>query len=75
VRSRRDQGYAIHMATQAVKLLFNSQGGKGLQESNPVQRAFRDLEAVKQHIVGNWDMPALNYGAVTLGLEPTDFFY
>ena len=75
VRSRRDQGYSVHMARQAAELLFNAQGGKGLHDSNPVQRAFRDLEAMQAHIVGGWDMPALNYGSVILGGPPSDLFY
>ncbi len=75
VRSRRDQGYAIQMAKRAAELLLGAEGGKGLYESNPVQRAFRDLQAVQAHIVGNWDMPALNYGSVMLGLPPTDFYF
>jgi branched-chain amino acid transport system ATP-binding protein len=75
VRNRRDQGFSIQMARQAAELLFNAQGGKGLHDSNPVQRAFRDLEAMQAHIVGGWDMPALNYGAVTLGGPPSDLFF
>ncbi|MFN0303073.1 MAG: hypothetical protein ACKVQU_22265 [Burkholderiales bacterium] len=75
LRSRRDQAYSVHMAKNAAEILMNGQGGKGLHESNPVQRAFRDLEAIKAHIVGNWDMPALNYGTVMLGGQPTDFFF
>ncbi len=75
VRSRRDQGYSVRMARQAAELLFNAQGGKGLHDSNPVQRAFRDLEAMQAHIVGGWDMPALNYGSVILGGPPSDLFY
>ncbi len=75
VRNRRDQGFSVRMARQAAELLFNAQGGKGLHDSNPVQRAFRDLEAMQAHIVGGWDMPALNYGAVTLGGPPSDLFF
>jgi branched-chain amino acid transport system ATP-binding protein len=75
VRNRRDQGFSIQMARQAAELLFNAQGGKGLHDANPVQRAFRDLEAMQAHIVGGWDMPALNYGAVTLGGPPSDLFF
>ena len=75
VRSRRDQAYSIHMCKNAAELVFNGQGGYGLLESSVAQRSFRDLEAIKAHIVGNWDMPALNYGTVMLGGPPTDFFF
>jgi len=75
VRSRRDQAYSVDMAKRAAELLFNAQGGHGLHDDNPVQRAFRDLEAVQAHIVGCWDVPALNYGQVMLGVPPADPFY
>ena len=75
IRNRRDQGYVIRTARDAAEILLGAQGGKGLFETNPVQRAMRDLQAVSGHMVGGWDMPALNYGSVTLGGPPTDFFW
>ena len=75
VRSRRDQGYSIVMATRAVEHLFKSMGGRGLYESNPVQRAYRDLHAVAGQIANNWDVTAAMYGQVTLGGPPTDPFF
>jgi alkylation response protein AidB-like acyl-CoA dehydrogenase len=75
VRSRRDQAYAVQMGRRACDLLLGAQGGGGLFERSHVQRAGRDLAAVAAHIVGNWDMPALNYGQVMLGGPPTDPFY
>ncbi|MFM9971524.1 MAG: acyl-CoA dehydrogenase family protein [Burkholderiales bacterium] len=75
IRNRRDQGYAIRTAKQATEILLSAQGGGGIYEHLPVQRAFRDLQAMSGHLVGNWDMPALNYGSVTMGGEPTDPFW
>ena len=75
MRSRRDQGYSVMMARRAAELLLGAEGGKGLYETGPVQRALRDLHAVSAHIVGGWDMPALNYGQVLLGGPPTDPFF
>jgi alkylation response protein AidB-like acyl-CoA dehydrogenase len=75
VRSRRDQGYSVKMARQAAELLLGAEGGKGLYEGGHVQRAFRDLQALSAHIVGGWDMPALNYGQVILGGPPADPFF
>ncbi len=72
VRSRRDQGYAVQMAKRACETLLTAQGGNGLYERGPVQRAARDLTAVGGHIAANWDMPALNYGQVMLGGPPTE---
>jgi len=75
IRSRRDQGYSIMMERRATELLLGAEGGKGLYEGGHVQRAFRDLVAVAGHIVGGWDMPALNYGQVMLGGPPADPFF
>ena len=70
LRSRRDQTYGNVMARRAVEILLTAQGGRGLFENGPVQRAFRDLTAIQAHIVGGWDIVALNYGQVALGGAP-----
>jgi 3-hydroxy-9,10-secoandrosta-1,3,5(10)-triene-9,17-dione monooxygenase len=73
-RSRRDQGYCVKQAKAAVGLLIDGVGGRGLFESNHVQRSFRDLQAVSGHIVASWDVAAYSYGQMALGGPPTDLF-
>jgi alkylation response protein AidB-like acyl-CoA dehydrogenase len=73
-RSRRDQGYCVKQAKAAVGLLVDAVGGRGLFESNHVQRSFRDLQAVSGHIVASWDVAAYSYGQMALGGPPTDLF-
>lgn len=73
-RSRRDQGYSVKQAKAAVGLLIDAVGGRGLFESNHVQRSFRDLQAVSGHIVASWDVAAYSYGQMALGGPPTDLF-
>jgi hypothetical protein len=75
LRNRRDQGYSVVMLQNATEKLLGALGGKGIFETNHVQRSFRDLHALAGHIVGGWDMPALNYGSVMLGGAPTDPFF
>jgi alkylation response protein AidB-like acyl-CoA dehydrogenase len=75
LRSRRDQGYSVVLAKRATELLLTAEGGKGLYLGGHVQRAARDLVALSAHIVGGWDMPALNYGQVALGGPPADPFF
>ncbi len=75
VRSRRDQGYAVQLAKRATEILLGAQGGGGIFEQGPVQRALRDLTALSGHIVAGWDMPAINYGQVMLGGPPSDPFF
>jgi resorcinol 4-hydroxylase (FADH2) len=70
VRNRRDQGFAVRLAVQAVNLLFETSGGNGLTLDNPVQRAWRDVNAIARHIGVNWDVVSAMYGQRQFGLEP-----
>jgi hypothetical protein len=45
-------------------------GGWGLHLSNPVQRAWRDANAVARHVSLNWDAVGTMYGQHVFGLEP-----
>jgi alkylation response protein AidB-like acyl-CoA dehydrogenase len=67
VRYRLNVGYAAKLCVQAVERLLPIVGGRGLELGNPLQRAWRDVHAVAQHIALTWDVQALNYGAVRLG--------
>lgn len=51
--SRRGQSFAVSLALRAVQALNDSTGGVGLDLSNPVQRAWRDANAVGRHISMN----------------------
>jgi alkylation response protein AidB-like acyl-CoA dehydrogenase len=75
IRSRRDQAYAVKTARQATELLLEAQGGKGLYNTNHVQRAARDLQALSAHLMATWDMPAQTYGRVILGNAPDNPYY
>jgi alkylation response protein AidB-like acyl-CoA dehydrogenase len=70
IRSRRNQAYATKLALQAVEALNASTGGYGLLLSNPVQRAWRDVNAVARHVSLNWDAVGTMYGQHAFGLEP-----
>ena len=70
IESRRGQAYAVRLAVQATEALNASTGGQGLSLSNPVQRAWRDANAVGRHISFNWDAVGTMYGQLMLGLEP-----
>ena len=48
----------------------SSTGGYGLMLSNPVQRAWRDVNAVARHVSLNWDAVGTMYGQHAFGLEP-----
>jgi resorcinol 4-hydroxylase (FADH2) len=70
IRCRRNQAYATKLALQAVEALNASTGGYGLMLSNPVQRAWRDVNAVSRHVSLNWDAVGTMYGQHAFGLEP-----
>lgn len=70
ILSRRGQAFAVSLAIRATEALNSSTGGEGLNRSNPIQRAWRDANAVGRHISMNWDAVGTMYGQLTLGLEP-----
>jgi alkylation response protein AidB-like acyl-CoA dehydrogenase len=70
IRCRRNQAYATRLAAQAVEALNGSTGGYGLLLSNPVQRAWRDVNAVARRVSLNWDAVGTMYGQHAFGLEP-----
>jgi alkylation response protein AidB-like acyl-CoA dehydrogenase len=69
VRYRLNAGYAVKLCVQALERLLPISGGRGLELNHPLQRAWRDVHAVAQHIALVWDLQALNYGAVRLGFK------
>jgi len=70
IRCRRNQAYVTRLAVQAVEALNAATGGYGLLLSNPVQRAWRDANAVARHVSLNWDAVGTMYGQHAFGLEP-----
>jgi len=62
--------WVTKLAVQAVEALNASTGGYGLHLSNPVQRAWRDANAVARHVSLNWDAVGTMYGQHAFGLEP-----
>jgi len=68
-RNKRDQALAIHFAKAAVRLIIDGAGAKGLDKDQPIQRAWRDLQAASSHITLSWDVLMPAHGRVILGLE------
>ncbi|KQM71118.1 acyl-CoA dehydrogenase family protein [Xylophilus sp. Leaf220] len=70
IASRRGQAFAVSLAIRGAEALNASTGGQGLVLSNPVQRAWRDANAVGRHISLNWDAVGTMAGQNALGLAP-----
>ena len=65
-------GHSAKLCVEAMDQLFPLMGGRGLSVGNPVQRAWRDVHSVAQHVGLIWDIQASNFGLVKLGLPCTD---
>ena len=74
INNRRGQAFAVNLAVRAADILNAAAGGNGLQMSNPIQRAWRDVNAVGRHVSLNWDSVLTMYGQMALGLEPRGQF-
>ena len=70
IESRRGQAFVVKLALAATEALNASTGGQGLALANPVQRAWRDVNAVARHISFNWDAVGSMVGQQAFGLEP-----
>jgi alkylation response protein AidB-like acyl-CoA dehydrogenase len=70
IRNRRDHAFAARLSHSAVEALFASVGGAGLALDQPLQRMWRDANAIARHISLNWDAVSSMTGQHLLGLEP-----
>lgn len=70
IRNRRDHAFSARLAHQAVEAVFASVGGAGLALDQPIQRMWRDANAIARHISLNWDAVSSMVGQHLLGLEP-----
>ena len=66
-RYRLNLGHVAQNCCDAVDELLPLTGGRGLETSHPMQRAWRDVHAVSQHIGLVWDLQTGLYGNILLG--------
>jgi 3-hydroxy-9,10-secoandrosta-1,3,5(10)-triene-9,17-dione monooxygenase len=69
-RVRMDCAYAVRQCLEAVETLYLACGGSGIAESNPIQRAWRDLHAINMHGALAFETNQEMCGRVMLGLPP-----
>ncbi len=69
-RIRMDCAYSVRLCREAVEALFLVSGGSALAESNPLQRAWRDVYAICQHATLQFGTNTEIYGRSLLGLDP-----
>jgi 3-hydroxy-9,10-secoandrosta-1,3,5(10)-triene-9,17-dione monooxygenase len=72
-RYRWDAANAARIGTESVDLLFEASGGRAIFNTNPLQRAFRDVHAMRAHAMNNPDISAQVFGRAQLGLPNREF--
>lgn len=70
----RDLSFSVKLCAQAVDRLTGAVGAHGMGDDNPVHRASRDIHAIANHAVNNWEHQALNYSRARCGLPPVPMF-
>ena len=55
-------------AWRAGNVIWDAVMGRGVYESNPIARSYRDLSAASRHFTHSWDVNGGSYGRVLLGL-------
>ena len=75
-RYRWDAAKAIDWSVRAVDRLFNASGGRGIFLDNPIQRAWRDVHAMRAHAANNPEKIASVLSRSEFGLPLLDrIFY
>ncbi|MGC2199783.1 MAG: 3-hydroxy-9,10-secoandrosta-1,3,5(10)-triene-9,17-dione monooxygenase oxygenase subunit, partial [Stellaceae bacterium] len=71
-RYKWDAGKAIDLSVTAVDKLFEASGGRGIFLNNPIQRAWRDVHAMRAHAGNNPERAAFVFARSEFGLPPQD---
>ena len=61
-------------AVEAVDRLFEHSGGRAIFLDQPIQRAFRDVHAMRAHAINNPQKAAGVFARSALGVEGREFF-
>ena len=70
VRVRRDLAYAVRACVEIMGAIYESAGTEFMFTPNPLERAWRDVNAAAKHFGLNWDNLGTAAGRHLFGLEP-----
>jgi 3-hydroxy-9,10-secoandrosta-1,3,5(10)-triene-9,17-dione monooxygenase len=72
-RYRWDASRTTRVCTEAVDSIFEASGGRAIFASNTLQRAFRDIHAMRAHANNNADKTAQVFARAVLGFPNKEF--
>jgi len=72
IRFKRDASFAVYLCRTAVDRLVEVLGAHGVADSNPIQRAHRDIAAIASHHGLAWDVSGEIFGSFAFGVDPSD---
>ncbi|MGH7878037.1 MAG: acyl-CoA dehydrogenase family protein [Candidatus Binataceae bacterium] len=64
------RAYIARQAREVVGSLMDLAGSRSIFQDNPMQRFWRDVHVMGQHVALNHEAGMRNYGRVLMGLEP-----
>ncbi|WP_067714918.1 acyl-CoA dehydrogenase family protein [Nocardia yamanashiensis] len=68
-RNRRDFALAVRLCVEAVESVFLASGASGLTETDVLQRHWRDVHAVAQHAMFEFERSVSAWGRRRLGVD------
>ncbi len=71
-RLQLQMSQAVETAAEAVDRLFVAGGTSAMQDGEPLQRAFRDISALRTHYLLDGERTAESYGRQVFGLDPLE---
>lgn len=74
IKMRFDAALVSRKCTEAINLMFNACGAQGIFRDHPLNRAWLDINAGRQHVANNPFKFGRNVGAVMMGADNQDFF-
>ncbi|NKB97597.1 MAG: hypothetical protein GKR90_03730 [Pseudomonadales bacterium] len=66
VRIPRDTAYCVRLVTNATNTMMSNAGGNSAKLSNPLQRAWRDIQTAANHAALSWPNSAQAWGQFAL---------
>lgn len=74
-RARMDSTHVAQQCREATDLLLTAHGSSAFNESNPLQRIWRDVNVGSRHAAFGMGIPQQLYGQALVGMDPRQISY